>query len=88
MAHSTLTDVFRDMLNNFEIKPVDIDESFKTIRANLDKYIEKRKKEDPEFDPSKDMVIATVLHAFEIVSENPDAEWHVKVKHKPEVGVF
>lgn len=70
------------------IEPFDIDEHFKTIRENLDKYIEKRKTKDPEFDPSTDMTIATVIYAFEIISENPEAEWKVKVKHKPEVGVF
>ncbi len=81
-------DIIRDMLDNFKIEYVDIDEGFKTIRENLDNYIEKRKAEDPEYDPSTDMVITVVLHAFEIVSKNPDSEWSVKVKGIPEISVF
>jgi hypothetical protein len=81
-------DIIRDMLDNFKIEHVDIDEGFKTIRENLDNYIEKRKAEDPEYDPSTDMTITVVLHAFEIVSKNPDSEWSVKAKGIPEISVF
>ncbi len=61
---------------NFGIEPVDMDGSFKTIRANLDAYIKRCKSKDPEYDPLKDINIAVMLHSFEIVSERPDAEWN------------